>query len=79
MYKSIARWRDLEDNHIYSVGEVYPHNGREVSAERIAQLSSKQNKAGFALIKAVEVPVEQKPVQSGETPKKAPRGRKKAV
>ena len=78
MYKCIERWRDLEDGHLYDMGDEYPYDGREVSAERIADLSSKQNKAGFALIKAVEIPVEEKPIVKEETPKNPTRGRKKA-
>ena len=78
MYRSIYEWRDLEDRHLYRYGEKYPHDDREVSAERIAELSSKQNKAGFALIEAIEEPVKEIPTSESEAPKKATRGRKKA-
>ena len=52
-YQSIYEWRDLEDGHLYGVGEVYPFDGREVSAERIAVLSGAHNKAGCVLIEAI--------------------------
>lgn len=78
MYKSIVTWRDLEDNHLYAEGDEYPHDGRIVPDKRIAELSSRQNKAGFALIQAVAVENEGKPIQTAETPKRAGRGRKKA-
>lgn len=77
-YESITRWRDLEDDHLYITGDDYPHDGRKVSEERITELSSKQNKAGFALIKAVEQPVKEKPIERDETPKKPVKSRKKA-
>ena len=77
MYESIREWRDLEDNHLYHAGERFPHDGRKVPAERIAALCSSQNKAGFALIKALPAPVKENPVQKDEPPKKATRGRKK--
>lgn len=69
-YVSTAYWRDLEDGHLYDVGGEFPHDGREISEERLADLMSPQNKAGFAVIKAVEVPNEGKPVEKAEEPKK---------
>lgn len=72
MYKSIVQWRDLEDGHLYSIGESYPHDGREVSEERLAELSGTQNKAGFALIKAVEEKVAQEPTETPK-PQRTPR------
>lgn len=77
MYESIVEWRDLEDKHLYHKGDKFPHNGREVSEERIAELSGSQNKAGFAVIKALKAPVEEIPIQNEEPPKKATRSRKK--
>ena len=55
MYKSITQWRDLTDGHLYNAGDPYPWDGRTIPDERIEQLSTPQNKAGFALIKAVEI------------------------
>lgn len=77
-YESIARWRDLEDGHLYQVGDPFPHDGRGISKERIAELISTQNKAGFAVIKAVEKPKEEIPKETEDAPKKATRSRKKA-
>lgn len=77
-YESIARWRDLEDDHLYNAGDEFPHDGRDVSDDRIEALASTQNKAGFAVIKAVEDPVKEKPVEAAEQPKKPTRSRKKA-
>lgn len=78
-YESITRWRDLQDGHLYNPGDAYPYNGKEVSESRINELISTQNKAGFALIKMVEEEVEEIPMQTEETPKKAVRSRKKTA
>ena len=77
--ESIRAWRDLEDGHLYQKGDAFPHDGRDISKERIAELSGTQNKAGFALIMALPDTVEENPIQKAEQPKKASRGRKKAV
>lgn len=77
MYKSIATWIDLEDNHLYRTGERFPHDGREISPERIAELSGTQNKAGFALIRPLAIPNRETSADEPAEPKKATRGRKK--
>ena len=79
MYISTKSWRDLEDNHVYHDGEKYPHDGREISAERIAALTSAQNKAGYALIKAVGEEVKKEPTTKPETAKTAKKPRKKTT
>ena len=54
MYKVIKRIRDLQDNnHAYSVGDTFPHNGVEVDAERIAELASDKNRLGVPLIEEI--------------------------
>ena len=54
MYKVIKKFRDMQDGlHAYSVGDTFPHNGVEVSAERIAELSSDKNRLGVPLIEEV--------------------------
>lgn len=54
MYKVINRFFDLQDNnHAYSVGDTFPHNGVEVEAERIAELSSDKNRLGVPLIEEI--------------------------
>lgn len=51
MYKVIKSFTDLQDNnHAYSVGDTFPHNGVEVDAERIAELASDKNRLGAPLI-----------------------------
>ena len=54
MYRVIHKFYDLKDNnHAYSVGDTFPHNGVEVDAERIAELSSDKNLQGVPLIEEV--------------------------
>ena len=55
MYRVVQKFYDLKDNnHAYSVGETFPHNGVEVDAERIAELASDKNRLGVPLIEAIE-------------------------
>ena len=75
-YTSTREWRDLTDRHLYHAGDAFPFDGREISEDRIAELSGTQNKAGFALIKAVDVADEEKPVAKVVTAKKPVRSRK---
>ena len=58
MYRVIKACTDLQDNnYAYDVGDTFPHNGVEVGAERIAELSSDKNLQGVPLIeKVVEKP-----------------------
>ena len=66
MYKVIKFFVDLEDsNYPYNVGDVFPHKGAEVSAERLAELAGKNNKQGQPLIELVEEAPE-----AAEAPKK---------
>lgn len=54
MYKVIKSFTDLQDNnHAYSVGDTFPHNGVEVEAERIAELASDKNRLGVPLIEEI--------------------------
>lgn len=65
MYRVVKYFIDLQDNNRpYNVGDVFPHAGVKVSAERIAELAGSENKQGVPLI--VE-----------EAPKKAPAKRTK--
>ena len=55
MYRVIHKFYDLNDNnHAYSVGDTFPHNGVEVGVERIAELASDKNRLGVPLIEAIE-------------------------
>ena len=59
MFKVVKRFYDLKDNnHAYSVGDVFPHQKAKVSEKRIAELSSNKNKMGVPLI--VEIPEQPK-------------------
>ena len=54
MYKVIKSFTDLKDNnYAYYVGDTFPHNGVEVSAERIAELASDKNRRGIPLIEEI--------------------------
>ena len=54
MYRVIKSFTDLQDNnYAYYVGDKFPHNGVEVGAERIAELSSDKNLQGVPLIEEV--------------------------
>jgi hypothetical protein len=56
MYKVIKFFRDLQDNnHAYHVGEQFPHDGMEVSNDRLAELSTEANRRHEPLIEWVEV------------------------
>lgn len=53
-YEVIKYFTDLQDNNRpYEVGDTYPRDGYEPSLERVAELSSSDNKQGTPLIKAV--------------------------
>lgn len=66
MYKVIKYFTDLQDNnHEYNVGDIFPREGLEVTPERIAELSGKDNKQGCPLIEKAE-----------EAPKKAKKAAK---
>ena len=54
MYKVIKKFRDMQDGfHAYSVGDTFPHNGVDVGAERIAELTSDKNRLGVPLIEEI--------------------------
>ena len=54
MYRVIHKFYDLKDNnHAYSVGDTFPHNGVKVEDERIAELASDKNRLGVPLIEEI--------------------------
>ena len=54
MYRVIHKFYDLKDNnHAYSVGDTFPHDGVEAEAERVAELESDKNRLGVPLIEEV--------------------------
>lgn len=57
-YKVIHAFADLMDSkHKYEVGDAFPRLGLEVSEERLAELSSKNNMARRVLIEKIKEPV----------------------
>ena len=53
-YKVIEFFEDLQDNgRPYNVGDVFPADGNTVTAERIAELASTQNRRRIPLIEEV--------------------------
>ena len=53
-YKVLQFFTDLQDNNFpYSVGDTFPRAGKNVSADRITELSGTQNLRGIALIEEV--------------------------
>ena len=64
MYRVIKFFTDLQDNnHAYNVGDVFPHNGMEVSEKRLLELSTDKNRRHMPLIEKVE---DEKPVEPVE-------------
>ena len=53
MYRVIKAFTDLKASHVYYVGDTFPHNGVDVGAERIAELSSDKNLQGVPLIEEI--------------------------
>lgn len=54
MYKVIKAFFDLKDNnHVYSVGDIFPHNGVDVDDDRLSELASNNNKLGVPLIEEI--------------------------
>ena len=85
MYRVIREFTDLQDNNFYyAVGAQFPRNGKEVSADRLAELVSAANKQGVPLIEEVREkakaattePVKAEPVPVEDEPKKQ-RGKKR--
>ncbi len=54
-YKVINYFTDLQDdNHEYNVGDVFPRTGKQVSKERLTELSNTSNRQKKALIERVD-------------------------
>lgn len=53
-YEVIKYFTDLQDNNYpYNVGDIFPRHGKEVTEERIAELSGSNNRQHTPLIKEV--------------------------
>lgn len=77
MYKVIKYFIDLHDkNHEYHEGDVFPREGVEVSAERIAELASDKNRRHEPLIAEEKQPEAEQPAEE-EKPAKKPAAKKK--
>ena len=64
MYRVIKFFTDLQDNnHAYNVGDIFPHNGMEVSEKRLLELSTDKNRRHMPLIEKAE---DEKPVEPVE-------------
>lgn len=50
MFKVIKPFADRIDGHVYGAGDIYPHEGAEATAERLAELSTNENACGEPLI-----------------------------
>ena len=75
-YVAAMDFRDLQDERfLYHKGDEYPRKGFSVTENRINQLLTGKNPSKLSLIEAVE----EKPVQTAETPKKAVKSRKKTA
>lgn len=53
-YVVVTDFTDKIDKHIYRAGDTFPRSGVEVSAERVAELTSKDNMRGEVLIKVMQ-------------------------
>ena len=54
-YKVIAYFEDLQDNgRPYNVGDVFPVDGNTVTAERLSELASTQNRRRIPLIEEIK-------------------------
>lgn len=55
MYRVIKYFTDLQDNDFaYNEGDTFPREGKEVTHDRIKELSGTQNRRGIALIEEVQ-------------------------
>ena len=54
MHRVIKAFTDLKHNHAYAVGDLFPHNGIYVDADRIAELGSDRNRMGVPLIEEIQ-------------------------
>lgn len=67
-YIVIHSFKDLQDdNYIYQVGDFYPRKDiKDISDERIEELSGVNNKIGKSLIRAIEIESENKEEKAPE-------------
>lgn len=69
MYKALEAFVDLQDgNRVYKPGDIFPRQGLSVSNERLAELSSPNNRRGRPVIVFID---DYKPKEPSISPKKA--------
>lgn len=60
MFRVLSDFADLQDsNHVYRIGDVYPHDGYTPTEERVEELSTDKNRLHIPLIELVEEQPEQ--------------------
>ena len=65
MYKVIKYFEDLQDNRQpYNEGDIFPREGLNVSEERLAELSSTNNRRKIKLIELVDDGEGEKPTKT---------------
>ena len=81
MYKAIKSFSDLQDNrHKYLVGDIFPRKGLSVSDERIAELSTNNNRRGEPMIaEVIEEKKKEEPKPKATTTAKKTTTTKKAT
>lgn len=68
MYRVIKYFTDLQDNDFaYNEGDTFPRDGKEVTPDRIKELSGTQNRRGIALIEEVQGAEETGTISNKET------------
>lgn len=68
-YKVIRYFTDLQDNnHPYHVGDTFPRDGLEITAERAAELASRNNAQKTPLIVAVDTEAEKPKAKRAKKP-----------
>lgn len=51
MYRVMVQFADFQDGYyVYNAGDSFPRDGHTVSADRIRELSTEENKLGIPLI-----------------------------
>ena len=79
MYEIIGEkkyFKDNQDNHVYKIGDKFPHDNREIDEKRIKELMNRKNKLGYAVIKEIlpkkieETKIENKPAKATNKKKK---------
>lgn len=71
-YKVIHPFADLHDKkYKYSVGDEFPHEGLEVSEDRIKELTGSENKLKKPLIEEIPEEVPKEAPEAEEVPEKA--------